>query len=365
MNDQDFLILTLGHDDRIGWQKISGAAASAQGDDVATLTHREGRVIAVVPAQDVTMNWAELPGLTQAQARGAARLLAAENSISPIETLHIAVGADEGADGTRAVATVARHLMDRWLGAVQAHGLDPEAIIPASVLVARPDQGFAVASIFGQDMIVGGSSAFADEPVLTQAILGGEIPQRLSEEDVARALPALIDRPLINLRQGDYARSTKWKPDRAAFRRIGVLIAAIIGISALVPVVQILRYNHAAAKVEADTAALARSLVPGAASDAGAIATLQDELTAARGGGAGFAPSTAAVFAAVRSVPNAELTAYDFGLDGTVRISVATQAADDQAAFVASLQKFGFSGQGSAPQQVAGRFVAEYSVRAK
>lgn len=367
MNEGEFLILIPGNEPGapLRWQRIAGERIVAEGDDAAALTNADKRVVMIVPSHDATINWAELPGLTLAQARAAARLLAAENSISPIETLHIAVGEERDGSSDRPIATVARHRMDAWLGAARATGFEPELILPAAMLLPRPEVGFVSGMVFGQKILVGRDSAFADEDALSAAIVGDAVPVALSEQEVAQSLAARLESPPINLRQGDYGVSRKWKADARMTRRVLILIAAIALASLAIGIAQIARYNIAAGKLERETGELARDAVPDAASNAGAIATIGDRLSAMRGGGAGFAASTAAVFATVRTVPNAELTTYDFGIDGTIRIGVTTATAEDQAAFITRLQQYGFSGQGSAPQQAAGRFAAEYVVRAR
>jgi len=58
------------------------------------------RIGAVVPGEDVSVHWVELPtGLTDAQAQAAGRLMAGDLSAEDGEKLHIAVGPEK--EGTR------------------------------------------------------------------------------------------------------------------------------------------------------------------------------------------------------------------------------------------------------------------------
>lgn len=367
MTDSDTLLLVLSNnpDAPIHWQRIAGDRIIAEGDDAATLTTSDMRAVAVVPAQDVTINSAELPGLSAAQARAAARLLAAENSISPIDVLHIAVGEPDAASRDILIATVARHRMESWLSAVRAAGFDPEVMVPAALLMPRPEKGYVRGALFGQHLIAGEGSAFADEGAISAAILSEAIPQMLTGHEVAASLAEMIAKPPINLRQGEYAKTRRWNIHPRLIRRAAALIIAIGMISLLIGVAQIIKYDRAASSIEADTAALARAAVPDAASDAGAIAAIDDKLAAARGGGAGFAASTAAIFEAVRTIPDLELSSYNFGKDGTIRADVTAATAEDHKAFIKRIEALGFRGQGTTPQQVAGRFAAQYIVRSK
>lgn len=367
MTDTGILLLILGENPEapVRWQRISGDRVVAEGDDAATLTASDMRAIGIVPTQDVTINSAELPGLSSAQARAAARLLAAENSISPIEVLHIAVGEPDAASRDILIATVARHRMESWLSAMRAAGFDPEIMIPAALLMPRPERGYVSGTVFGQPLLAGEGSAFADEGAISAAILDGAIPEALSDQEIAASLVEMIAKPPLNLRQGEYAKTRKWKIDPRFIRRAAALIVAIGAISLLIGIAQIVKYNRATSAIEAETAALARRAVPEAVSDAGAIAAIDGKLAAARGGGAGFAASTAAIFEAVRAIPELELSSYDFGKDGTVRADVTAATAEDHKAFIKQIEAFGFRGQGSTPQQVAGRFAAHYIVRSK
>ena len=104
-------------------------------------------VIAIAPAESVALHWAELPVRSPAQAVAAARLLVAEASATPLAELHVAVG-DEG-EGERPIAVVALAQMAQWLTDLTAHGIDPLAILPAPLLLPRPEEGYVRATIAG------------------------------------------------------------------------------------------------------------------------------------------------------------------------------------------------------------------------
>ena len=87
------------------------------------------RVVAIAPAEAVALRRAEIGALAPAQARGAARLIAAEHSLTPAEQLHVALGA--AADGQRRmIGAVAAGRMAAWMTALAEAGHDPDAIIP-------------------------------------------------------------------------------------------------------------------------------------------------------------------------------------------------------------------------------------------
>jgi len=366
----DFLLLHLpvAPDAPIRWSRLSATGIVSAGDDLiaieAAAEDLDERVIAIVPAADVTINWAELPGLAPAQARAAARLLAAENSIAPIGSLHIAIGADVmGADGAsrddRLIATVSAAHMAAWLARSQALGFDPDAMVPASLLVARPEAGYVRADVFGETIIRSHDSAFADEPGLTEWILG-DAP--IAAATIGADLAAILADPPVDLRQGIFAKRRRWQIDWPLVKRLAALAGGVALVTLLVTLVLILKYNMDADRLDLQTRALAQSVVPDARDTPSAIAALDERLAGYRGGGKGFANSTAALFAVVKRVANVELTAFDFGVDGSMRITVSGASAADLTAFQQELQRMGFNGTANQPQQAAGRQIMEMTV---
>jgi len=124
--------------------------------------------VAIAPADVLTLFRAHLSGLAPAQARAAATILAAGRSVTPIDSLHIAIGAEDQS-GMRWVAVCARTVMDGWL---LEH--DPASIIPAALLLPEPETGYNHAKIGNQAVLRGRDRAFADDPVLTPLLVGEE-----------------------------------------------------------------------------------------------------------------------------------------------------------------------------------------------
>lgn len=351
----------------IEWRRIADGVVIDQGDDLTTAPlpvenqPDDERVIAITPAADVTINWAELPGFAPAQAQAAARLLASENSISALDSLHVAVGRDEDDSDDRLIAVTDRVRMDEWLARTQSLGFDPDAILPASLLLSRPDSGFVRAEIWGEAVVRSRDSAFADEAGLVELIVG-DAPLARLEPGVAEAgMLAVLDDMPVNLRQGAYARTRRWRLDWTLIRRLALLGAAIAGVAILISLVLIAKYSFAADALELKTQNLAETAVPG--SDSAAIAALDERLAAQRGGGAGFGNTAAAIFAAVRAVPGVELTLFDFGADGSTRITLAAGNPADIATFQHRLEGYGFVGTAGTVQQTAGRHIMEMTVK--
>jgi general secretion pathway protein L len=171
MNDTLVLFLPSGQSPW-RWLRIAGERIAARGEGVPAFDpEQRENAVAVAPAEAVTLHWADLPDRSTAQSVAAARLLAGDASITPLADLHVAVGREE--DGIeRPIGVVSAHWMRGALAALEAEGIDPDALIPAPMLLPRPEQGYVRADLGGEGVVRGSSSGFADEARLTELVTG-------------------------------------------------------------------------------------------------------------------------------------------------------------------------------------------------
>lgn len=315
------LALFIGPDDRLsGWWTIAGDEVTARGRPGDPLPEpRPERVVAIAPAAAITVHGAELGALAAPQARAAARLLVAESSLAPIEGQHVAVGTADGAD--RSIAVVGAGRVAAWLQALGEHGLDPEAILPAPLLLPRPDAGYVRATIGEEAVLRGRATGFADDPVLTPLIVGDAPVESVEAE---AALIRAIDDPELDLRQGPFARRRGIRIDWRQLRRLGWLAVGVLTLTLLIAIVQIARLGFAADALDREAEAVAAQAVP-----SGGTTALDARLAAARGGGYGFSATAGALFAAVQATPNVELAGLDFASDGLLRATLVATGAGD------------------------------------
>jgi len=347
-----------------GWLLLREGVAAARGEGLAELPLVRSSVL-VVPGEDVTLQWLDLPlGLAPAQAQAAARLMAAEASAQPLSDMHVVAGREGEPGALRPVALAPVASMESWLATAAATGLEPDLIIPDTALLPVPGDGYTRLDRGGIALWRGREAAFAAEPELAELLVGDAPVAEIDSAAFEAHLLAALDRPLVNLRQGLFARRRALRVEVVRVRRLGWLALALAAVTLALQVAQITVYTFAADRVEEETrriAATALSRSPGAAG-AGDLGRRLAEL---RGGGVGFGAIAGATFAAVQAVPNVELASLTFGVDGTLRISVRGDSPATLDGFAQRIEAAGFAVDRTAPTSAGGRQAQEMVVRAR
>jgi len=308
-------------------------------DSGALLRFADGRELIVVPGTgtalavpgtEVAIHWLELAGdLAPAQAAAAARLMLADASADPLADMHVAVGRPES--GRTPVALVPAAAMAEWVTA------DPDLVIPSNLLLIPPEQGLVRRGLDHR----GRAQAFSAEPELAALLIGEAPVAELDEAAFEAGLPAALAEPVLNLRQGAFARRRQWRIDRGSLRRVALLGGALALVSLVVQFAAIMRYSFAADRLEAEAAAL------------GPVA-------ASRPGFGALAPL---LFEAVRSTPNFELTRLEYRADGSLAATVSADSPATLAAFRARAEASGLRVEGGALSGAGGRPSAELVLR--
>lgn len=347
------------------WLRIAGDAVAARGEGVPDLPGEDADPpIAIAPAEAVTLHWAELPDRSTAQAVTAARMVVADASAAPIGELHVAVGR-EGGHTERPIAVVSTAQMQAWLATLATHGVDPAMLVPSPMLLPRPEQGYLRADLGGEGVIRGPTSGFTDEARLTELITCGVAPEVLGRDELETAIVAALASPALDLRQGPFARRRRFAIDWGLIRRLAWLSAAILGVTLLISLVQIMKYNFAADSLERQAELLARQGLPRGETVNNADRQLDARLSGLRGGGAGFSRTAAAVYAAVRSMPGVEVRSIAFESNGDLRVSLATENEGQVTDLKSRIEAYGFAVRAGVFQSSAGRVAGEMTVSAR
>ncbi|MHA6767793.1 type II secretion system protein GspL [Sphingobium ummariense] len=319
-------------------------------------------VMLVPPAALVTLRWVSHPDLPPRQARAAARLAALADAIVPADQLFAA--ADENDDPARPhiIAVAARSDMQHWLLWAQHHGLDPDVIVPAPLLLPEPEEGLTQGTIGGEPVLRGRDMALPGD--LAPLGLAGEAPVRaaLPAEVDAIAIVAL-ERPPLDMRQGDFAKRVRRSWDRRALARIAVWVGFILLASLLIALVQITRQNLAASSLDSESLALAQQVVPGAQDVTAAEAEMDRQLAARGAGGYAFTAPVAGLMTALQDAPGVSLTALSRDPDGMIRATLAAAKAEDINLVLIALQAAGYTITATPSRDPGGQTLADITVR--
>jgi general secretion pathway protein L len=343
------------------WWRMDAARSVEEGEGLPPPAD-DDRLVAVTPAEAVTLHWAALPARTPAQATAAARILAGEASAVPAAELHVAIG-EEGSE-ERPIAVVGADAMRRWLAELAVAGIDPDAMVPAPMLLPRPDEGFARAELGGAGVVRGRTSGFADEARLTELVTGGEPPRVIGRDELSEALAAAVAMPALDLRQGPFARRRRVGLDWALIRRLARIALSILAVTLAISLVQLAKYSFAADALEAQADRLAATGLPRGETVTDADRQLSERLGAVRGPGLGFTGMSAAVFAAVRATPGTEVTGLDFQPSGDLKLSVAAARESLPTDLKRAIERAGFVVEASTFTSANGRVAGEMTVRA-
>jgi general secretion pathway protein L len=324
MSETIVLFPPSGEDEPYRWLRIADAVVIDRGDGLPAPSADETdppRIVSVAPADAVALHWAALPDRSVAQAVAAARIAVSEASAAPIAELHVAVGREDDA-AERPIGVVGVERMRAWLTALAVEGIDPDAVVPAPMLLPRPDHGYVRADLAGHGVVRGTVSGFADEARLTELVTGDTPPETLDRDAVEAAIVAAAAAPALDLRQGPFARRRHRAIDWALVKRLGWLALAIMVVTLLIGIFRIIRTEIAAEGIEARTAMVAQQGLPAGATITDPERQLAERLAGMRGGGLGFGRTASAVFGAVQAMPGTELTALNFSDAGALKVTV-------------------------------------------
>ena len=291
------------------------------------------RTALAVPGTEVAIHWLELAGdLAPAQAAAAARLMLADASAEPLGEMHVAAGRAENGLTAVALAPVAR--MEDWL----ADGLDPDLILPEPLLLLPPAEGLVRRGLDHRGL----AQAFSAEPELAAFVAGDAPVAELDEASFEAGLPAALAEPVVNLRQGAFAKRRQFRIDRDATRRVALLVGALLIVSLILQLATIMRYSFDADRMEQETAALGTGGAPARAN---------------------FDLLAPILFEAVRSTPNLQLTRLEYRPDGSLGATVQVDTPATLAAFRARAEAAGAVTLGGSLQSAGGQQSAEIVLR--
>lgn len=371
MTGTDGLILFLPEADGVEprWMRVTGGALVQSGVGANWLAAcgidalpQQARVMLVPPPALVALHWVTHPELPVRQGAAAARLAALVGGIAPADQLFAVTDDNDDPARPHIVAVVSRSDMQHWLLWAQHHGLAPDLIVPAPLLLPEPDDGFTRGEIGGEMVLRGRDIALTHDMALP-ALIGDATILDMSVGTIEGRTIAALDTPPLNLRQGDFAKRVRRSVDPRLVGRIALWSGLILLASLTIALVGIVKNYREAGRLDAQSLALAQQILPGATDAAQAQVEMEGQLAARGAGGRAFTAPVAAVMAAMQDAPGVALTSLSRDADGMVRATLAAAKADDINAVLLALQAAGFTITATPSQDPGGRTLADITVR--
>ncbi|MEQ6332400.1 type II secretion system protein GspL [Sphingobium sp. MK2] len=371
MSMRDALILFLpeaaGAEPR--WMRVIDAALVQSGTGTnwlaacgITALPDQTRIMLVPPAALVALHWIAHPELPVRQGRAAARIATLASGIAPPDQLFaVSCGNDDPAR-PHIIALASRADMQHWLLWAQHHGLDPDVMVPAALLLPEPDSGFVRGAVGDTVILRGMDMALTDDMALPVMIGDAPIVDISPGLIEGRAIAAL-DNPPLDLRQGDFAKRVRRSIDRRVVGRIALWSGLILLASVLIALIGIAKNYAEASRLDSDSLAQAQQVLPGASDPAQALAEMEGQLAARGAGGRAFTAPVAALLSAMQDAPGVALTSLSRDPDGMVRATLASAKADDINIVLLALQAAGFTITATPSQDAGGRTLADITVR--
>lgn len=344
------------------WWRLSADAVLEQGSGPEWLAIARAErlpLVALAPVASVRLAFPQSAGETERQRLGVARAEVLAASMAEPATLHAVAGLVE--DRT-AVALAANGAVIEWLDWLSALGVDPDAILPAGLLLPLADRWSS--AVLGSERIIGrGTMILPDEPALREALVGEEEVLALSPDEVAERLLWLAATQPLNLRSGRFARRRLFVLDWARVRELAALAACIPLLGAIMALVMIVRLNQSSDALEAETARLASAALGSQVAAAAAAGALDARISQVPGAsGSPFVP-LAAVYQQLQQVPGTSASTLSWRPDGTLAVSLAATRTEDINRILAALQRTGYRVTATSRSGPSGQIVADITVR--
>lgn len=230
-----------GNLDEASWMRTDEASSLKSGSLAeAAADCKEARVIVLVPAADVLLIRAVIPGRSRKRSIQAAPFVLEEYLADAVEKFHFSFG-PRNPDGSLDVAVVDKRCMAHWLSLLHDAGVEADSLIPETLAVpyaadsltvlisqdqalirSGPRAGFAVDIQNLQAALQAHLAAPADSPVRQVRLfqeedidldLNLEIPMLpvIKTTAMAAFCQGLDKKISLDLLQGEYSRKTDWQ----------------------------------------------------------------------------------------------------------------------------------------------------------
>lgn len=227
---------------------------------------KDADAIVIVPAEDVLLTQTTLPKLNRHKLLQALPYALEEQLIEDVSDLHFAIG-DHQADGTLAVAVVAKQKMLQWLDSIKSAGITPAAMLSMIQALPLTEKNWEIYSFENLRMVrTGKHSGFAADTQSFEQMLElykTEHPENSLSITPAKAnslievpsLASITDLTGINLLQPPYAAKRKLTRTKNVWKYASYFAAAWIAVAIVSNLISyfILHYQSSSIENQIDT----------------------------------------------------------------------------------------------------------------
>lgn len=243
---------------------------------------------------------------------------------SLIETRSSALGADPHVvAGEEAIALVDRGAMTRWIDWATQQGATIDRLVPLAGLLPYA-ANWHRALVGDWAVLAKGRTVALDEPGLGEALTGGEPVEPWTASEVEEWLVNAATAPPYDF-LGGRKRRRSVPLDRSVIKRMAAIAATVLLLLALAPLVELVRWNNEAARLDEDSAAMASEALGRPVTAEEAEGALRSERVSPN---ATPATMLAALTQAMQVAPSVRASRIDYG---TGRLSVELVAPQPQA----------------------------------
>lgn len=345
-------------DNPIVWQVTDGVWQDAGLLADAKVDAEEAVIMAVASPLVTRCIWSSLPELEPKQAEGVAKLRASEDSLGPIHSAARHLGED-----AVVTATIATAEMEKGLARLMLAGLNPDIVIPAALALSPPEQVVA-AEFDGIALLRGPNVAAPDEPVFRNLLVGQDEVELLGSDTVRAMLLEACESPLLNLREGPFAKREKRTLATDSQREwIKRLVAGLAVASLLLALVTLGKY-WIATDTENDRALAAAQKIDLSIIDIEQAEVQVNRALQQRGLAAGrFVPLSAGLWRTVKASPNVSVRELRYGADGILTVVLAAPDSNSVNRALVAIQQDGYRITATPRQDASGATLVDMTMR--
>lgn len=319
----------------------------------------EATVIALVAPADARCAWTALPDLEPKQAEGVARIRATEHSLGNVHSVARHIGGD-----SVVTATIASAAMEQGLARLILRGINPDIVIPMGLVVESSGDHVLRAEFDGTTVLRGEDFAIPDEQAFRDLLVGDAALENVPTDMMREMLIAASERPMLNLREGLFAKRIRTEWLTAQQRKwIVRLLVALAAASLLIGLVTWAKHKSATS-AENDRALAAAQKIDPSIQDIEQAEAALDRARARKGMAKGrFSPLSAGLWRSVQSSPNVSLREVRYGADGILTVVMAAPDANSANTALIKIQQDGYRVTATPRQDTTGATLVDLTMR--